>query len=196
MIVSTLRNKMYSVFLIYAMMAFSPSHASSIFEWSWVSGDVYIEGQFQSNIDSGTITETDITSSFYSVYQNNDLLYEIDLINELLFLNGSEITARSNYHFEYTIGSSSFNEISPDDPSAYPIELDVNVGPDDFYGLSFYNSSPYHEWDLSYGANYEYASTIGFSSGPIISSVPLPSAVWLFSSALIGLVGFAKRKKA
>jgi len=32
--------------------------------------------------------------------------------------------------------------------------------------------------------------------GVIASAVPLPSAVWLFGSGLIGLIGFAKRKKA
>ena len=38
-----------------------------------------------------------------------------------------------------------------------------------------------------------------FSSGsitPVVSSVPLPAAVWLFGSGLLGLVGVARRKKA
>jgi len=29
-----------------------------------------------------------------------------------------------------------------------------------------------------------------------VSAVPVPAAVWLFGSGLIGLAGFAKRKKA
>lgn len=36
-----------------------------------------------------------------------------------------------------------------------------------------------------------------FSSGsisPVVSSVPVPTAVWLFGSGLIGLIGFARRK--
>ena len=28
-----------------------------------------------------------------------------------------------------------------------------------------------------------------------VSAVPVPAAVWLFGSGLIGLIGFAKRKK-
>ena len=38
-----------------------------------------------------------------------------------------------------------------------------------------------------------------FSSGsisPVISSVPVPAAAWLFGSGLLGLVGIARRKKA
>ena len=38
-----------------------------------------------------------------------------------------------------------------------------------------------------------------FSSGsitPVASSVPVPAAVWLFGSGLLGLVGVARRKKA
>jgi len=49
-------------------------------------------------------------------------------------------------------------------------------------------------WDLSYilddfGTDYLSLSVVQ------VSSVPVPSAVWLFGSGLIGLVGFARRKK-
>jgi len=35
-----------------------------------------------------------------------------------------------------------------------------------------------------------------FLEGAIVSTVPAPAAVWLFGSGLIGLVSFARRKKA
>ena len=39
--------------------------------------------------------------------------------------------------------------------------------------------------------------TIGISGNdPVVNAVPVPTAVWLFGSGLIGLVGFSKRKKA
>lgn len=38
-------------------------------------------------------------------------------------------------------------------------------------------------------------STLAVQSGDV-SAVPVPAAVWLFGSGLIGLVGFARRKKA
>ena len=47
----------------------------------------------------------------------------------------------------------------------------------------------------------EYNSTAGWisslSSGTVSASVvPVPAAVWLFGTALIGLIGFGKRRKA
>jgi hypothetical protein len=43
-----------------------------------------------------------------------------------------------------------------------------------------------------------YGSGSAFTSGEIsnVSLVPLPTAVWLFGSGLLGLVGMARRKKA
>ena len=52
------------------------------------------------------------------------------------------------------------------------------------------------------GAIAESLSTLTASFGgdplltPAMSSVPIPPAVWLFGSSLIGLVGFASRKRA
>ncbi|MDH5570795.1 MAG: VPLPA-CTERM sorting domain-containing protein [Gammaproteobacteria bacterium] len=34
-----------------------------------------------------------------------------------------------------------------------------------------------------------------FTFNPVVSAVPIPAAVWLFSSGLLGLVGVARRKK-
>ncbi len=39
-------------------------------------------------------------------------------------------------------------------------------------------------------------STVGMDLRLGLSAVPVPAAVWLFGTALIGLVGFGKRKKA
>jgi len=43
------------------------------------------------------------------------------------------------------------------------------------------------------GAYYAWAMQTGDVEPP--SAVPIPSAIWLFGSGLIGLIGFAKRKK-
>ena len=39
-------------------------------------------------------------------------------------------------------------------------------------------------------------STVGMDMRLELSAVPIPAAVWLFGTALIGLVGFGKRRKA
>lgn len=48
---------------------------------------------------------------------------------------------------------------------------------------------------VSLGANSSVGSS-GCSGVTDVSEVPLPAAIWLFGSGLIGLVGMARRKKA
>jgi len=53
--------------------------------------------------------------------------------------------------------------------------------------------------DLLSGLWYINLHTASFPAGEIrgqVNVVPLPAALWLFGSALIGLVGFGRRKKA
>jgi hypothetical protein len=47
---------------------------------------------------------------------------------------------------------------------------------------------------ITVGADIDAVGAI--SSAPPVNPVPVPAAVWLFGTALIGLVGFGKRKKA
>ena len=38
--------------------------------------------------------------------------------------------------------------------------------------------------------------TLGLNGNdPVLQAVPVPAAIWLFGSGLIGLFGFARRKK-
>ncbi len=54
--------------------------------------------------------------------------------------------------------------------------------------------------DTSVVNNGANSITIGFADGSVLAVdvrvVPVPAAVWLFGSGLIGLVGIARRKKA
>jgi len=58
----------------------------------------------------------------------------------------------------------------------------------------------YHGWDANYlspdNTSMSYASS-GYGSFLVrdVSPVPVPSALWLFGSGLIGLIGLAKRKR-
>ena len=67
------------------------------------------------------------------------------------------------------------------------IETGINGAPADFssFNLGFD--------DLNYvdGMYGEWRTTVAFSSA---SPVPVPAAVWLFGSGLLGLMGFARRK--
>jgi hypothetical protein len=48
------------------------------------------------------------------------------------------------------------------------------------------------------GESFSYTQTFEIfdPSNPPVSSVPVPAAVWLFGSGLLGLVGVARRKKS
>ncbi|WP_262965686.1 PEP-CTERM sorting domain-containing protein [Methylobacter psychrophilus] len=81
----------------------------------------------------------------------------------------------------------------------------VTTGGWDNYGLGFHNSVSGLDFNLWLGSGDLYLAHINdtelgyvisnyiFSSSPV-SSVPVPTAVWLFASGL-GLLGFGRRKK-
>lgn len=46
------------------------------------------------------------------------------------------------------------------------------------------------------GNGFENHAFISGSISPDISSVPVPAAVWLFASAILGLIGVARGKRA
>ena len=65
-------------------------------------------------------------------------------------------------------------------------------------------------WNVNADGSLSYATVPGMIDGPfpgfqasfeltspgLVSAVPVPAAVWLFGSGLLGLVGVARRKKA
>jgi hypothetical protein len=58
--------------------------------------------------------------------------------------------------------------------------------------LYFYTGSGYQSDDGKTGSNYAWAVHSGDVSASV---VPVPAAVWLFGSGLLGLIGMARRKK-
>lgn len=81
--------------------------------------------------------------------------------------------------------------------------FDQNVW-DRYYDTTFFGSDardgliglryfPYNQGD-----NLSINDAVGYHeyTGYLISQVPIPAAVWLFGSGLIGLIGVARRKKA
>lgn len=56
-------------------------------------------------------------------------------------------------------------------------------------------ASGYTSWqidqDIYAGEQYEFNI---YGNDPLVSSVPVPTAIWLFSSGLIGLFGFSRRR--
>jgi len=48
------------------------------------------------------------------------------------------------------------------------------------------------DWDVSYILDVSGTDFVRLS---VVSSVPVPAAVWLFGSGLLGLIGVARRKQ-
>ncbi|GAB4506937.1 MAG: hypothetical protein Tsb0026_00110 [Sulfuricaulis sp.] len=91
-----------------------------------------------------------------------------------------------------------FNGISSSD-----LSLEFIGGTGVFSGNSLAQPFSYSDFDTLSGHLYAYvwySSDLIFTSGAYLPgplpSVPLPSAVWLFGSGLLGLIGFARTKKA
>ena len=55
-----------------------------------------------------------------------------------------------------------------------------------------------YSWELSWSHLQTDGPFTGFTTEMtmVVSQVPIPAAVWLFGSGLIGLMGLARRKKA
>ena len=49
--------------------------------------------------------------------------------------------------------------------------------------------------DIAGSGGFEFGFIVQGAARPNFPSVPVPAAVWLFGTALIGLVGFGKRRK-
>ena len=70
-----------------------------------------------------------------------------------------------------------------------------NAGP----GLVLKNTS-YTNWDPAWGDNYGQDYNFVFNTGGVTiaapAAVPVPAAAWLFGSAIVGLAGIGRKRKA
>lgn len=81
--------------------------------------------------------------------------------------------------------------LTGDFSSGYPVQL---AAADPLSSID-----PNYDKDLIYSLSIIDANSSSIYSGSFLykpASVPVPAAAWLFGSGLIGLVGFARRKKA
>ena len=100
--------------------------------------------------------------------------------------------------YSYSYNGSSFNEFGVYNSSNNPVNIQdfaAAMLSGGVNGLSFF----LYSYDYSNWSSYTYASgtfdTIT-SSAASPAAVPLPAAIWLFGSALIGLMGITKKKAA
>ena len=58
-------------------------------------------------------------------------------------------------------------------------------------GFNYYNDGRDHSWWMIDNISFDTSNNLY-----PVSNVPVPAAAWLFGTALIGLIGFGKRRKA
>jgi hypothetical protein len=103
--------------------------------------------------------------------------------NELAGIAGGAIPNTANFANEQTDAYWLGLEYAPNPDSAW--YFDTNNG---IQGGSI-KHSPFYAWAVSPG------TITGFTASAVPAAVPVPGAVWLFGSGLIGLTGFARKRK-
>lgn len=161
--------------------------ASSISHSGWYYGPV--EGNVFSKTFSlsGSVGNGDVTSNYLVMYR-------------LEFINDSNDRFEIDVDFDYalsvnTIGEEVFNEIYLDyweEPLTYQ---------DDFEEISSFETggdqlTGSHKFLFMLGAFEEQLILADVKHSGTVSAVPVPAAIWLFGSALFGLVANGLRKRA
>jgi len=179
------------------------------------SGGTPMSGTSFGQIDSASGTYNDFTGELsltLGITETNSSTDTFTLSGNLLFDLGGDgdLTTNSQLHFEslnLTTASASSVPTSGD----FRFEADLNCCGGDDGPNTFLAANPLPAGfpaDLHYmtlwGANITESlgeslypgSTVGMDLRLGLSAVPVPAAFWLFGTALIGLLGFNRRRKA
>ena len=99
--------------------------------------------------------------------------------------NSANIVDVGNGNFEFQIVGGSFTDTKQPDLLAFYGLPDVN-----------YNGGLNISFSTTANMGNQFTSNTIFSGDVINQPVPIPTAVWLFGSGLLGLVGIARRRKS
>ena len=99
--------------------------------------------------------------------------------------NSANVVDVGNGNFEFQIVGGSFTDTKQPDLLAFYGLPDVN-----------YNGGLNISFSTTANMGNQFTSNTIFSGDVINQPVPIPAAVWLFGSGLLGLVGIARRRKS
>lgn len=169
--------KIYKILCGIALGVACISAQAATIYWEPTDGDVNFSYTTTAGYSLGIFDVDDFNSE-----QNNPLI-----LNTGAGADRVDIVAAGNNFIATSAVTSDWITLFND--SQFVIALTDNV---DWYELTFW-------FELAAGSNiYD----IDFSNGSVLTIdvtptvVPVPAAVWLFGSGLIGLAGLARRKKA
>lgn len=163
------------IILISIALLSSSAHAATV---NWMLDNVLFD-------DGSTATGTFDYDAFSNTYSNVNI--ETDYYDTGGFVFGG-IYRDTATHFTFS-GTSGHLNLEGDSKNVDISFLFLVFGAPltDAGGMVFLSGD---ETQTHGFGNYRSIST-----GSVVGAVPIPAAVWLFGSGLIGLVGFAKRKK-
>ena len=161
----------------------SASYVSGVTDFnSFVSGTTTIDGANNGWFSPGTITTSNIDFDLGGSFNIESFALWNDFQNVGQNINAFNLWADDNAGFATPVLLGSFNAIVSDEP--------LNFGQIFNFGVT--DASHVRMEILS---NYGSTFVTGFSEAAFgITAVPVPAAVWLFGSGLLGLVAVARRK--
>jgi hypothetical protein len=181
--------------LVYLLCSFSIAHASTVIDTT--AGPTYTNNGWYGSGQSLTVGNTDTnfdSFSFYADAASNGKTFDFLVSNSwsggsTLFSSSVVVTTGLNtvmINQAMTAGSLIYALIDYNGFSGSTVHFTNNLysGGNSAFG-PVGSQTQYGSYDLKFNASF---------SSP--SAVPVPAAVWLFGSALTGLVGIGKRKKA
>lgn len=126
--------------------------------------------------------------------------------------NGTLIEGAGSYALDTTTGAvtAGSGSVANDGTMYFEVGAGQIAGAIDFAWGATTGIRVVNVWDINADGSLTAASAPGMENGPfpgfnaafnlsapgLVSEVPVPAAVWLFGSGLIGLAGIARRRKA
>ncbi|VAW51540.1 hypothetical protein MNBD_GAMMA06-308 [hydrothermal vent metagenome] len=153
------------------------------------------DGELASILDAGSLgTYDDVTGAFDAVLALDNVAGPITLAGTLFFDNAGLLSANSTLGITFSGTQSGSLSDTVLGFVAGDICCSGTNDPNSFDG-NFLTLWGANFSDASFGGSYTGA-TLGMDLRIELTSVPVPAAVWLFGSGLLGLVGVVRRKKA
>ena len=194
----------YLLATVFLTLCVVTANASIIYDIDRTIGEGTVTGSIQTDGTLGVLREGNIENwsiTLFAPNLNAGNPYTFDITSGDTFLRGTDGTtpvSATSTELMYDFGTSGYfmlmsNIVSvPGTTTAYFWCLETSGcsgGPDlsEHIGHTISTGSIADQW-----VQYTDTDTVVFAT---VTAVPVPAAVWLFGSGLLGLVGFARRKR-
>jgi hypothetical protein len=136
---------------------------------------------------SGTFDDSAISTSPYTVY------FDLAHSGNTMTITAGSLTLNQTQDDSYASGG--FPKIVFDNSGNF-LGIDFHVGFPDYSAFDSYSSNlPNPSTFILNDASFNTVSGTWTASSFAMTPVPVPAALWLFGSGLLGLVGLTKRKQ-